>query len=92
MLRRSFRLEPAPNRQDPQMTLPQNDIVDLQEVADRLSISPELLKRMISSREFPEATLFESGVLGWPENVVDAWIANRPRVTDLEELRKLLQD
>ena len=74
------------------MTLPQHDIVDLKEVADRLSITPEILKRMISSREFPEATSFESGVLGWPESVVDAWIANRPRVTDLEELRELLGD
>jgi predicted DNA-binding transcriptional regulator AlpA len=50
-----------------------NDLVEKGVVNSRMT-----LKRLIDTQDFPPGVLITPNARAWEENLVDAWIANRP--------------
>lgn len=45
--------------------------------ADRMGISKTTLYRLIKAGKFPKPIRISDQATGWPEEVIDAWIASR---------------
>jgi predicted DNA-binding transcriptional regulator AlpA len=50
-----------------------NDLVEKGVVSSRMT-----LKRLIDTQDFPPGVLITPNARAWDEDLVDAWIANRP--------------
>ena len=56
-------------------------IVRFAEVLKRTSLSRTTIWRKTRSGDFPAPIQLGPNSVGWLEHEVDAWVANRPRVT-----------
>ncbi len=56
-------------------------IIRLAEVLVRTGLSRTTIWRKIRSGDFPAPIQLGKNSVGWPEHEVDAWVADRPRVT-----------
>lgn len=56
-------------------------IIRLANVLVRTGLSRTTIWRKIRSGDFPAPIQLGENSVGWPEHEVDAWVADRPRVT-----------
>ena len=48
------------------------------DVLDRVGVSRRTLCRWRADGTFPQALQLGANSIGWPRNVIDDWLANRP--------------
>ena len=54
-------------------------ILRLKEVLRRVALSESTIRRERRAGRFPQPVKLSNGTVGWYENEIDAWLANRGR-------------